>query len=98
MRKRPPTEAALLGWAFVFLCQVGQKIRQRLLSCKLSGRVGLETICGHLNAQRLALAAYFPTPPFGTLTCPRSDDVIVVGIDRQTAILDPTAAPQPTVV
>src|SRR6266403_353603 len=98
MRKRPPTEAALLGWAFVFLCQVGQKIRQRLLSRKLSGRVGLETICGHLNAQRLALAVYFPTPPFGMLARPRSNDVIVVGIDRHTAILDLAAASQQPVV
>jgi hypothetical protein len=71
---------------------------RKSVSCKLSGRVGLETICGHLNAQWLALAAYFPTPPFGMLTPSRSNDVIVVGIDRHTATLDPAAASQQPVV
>jgi hypothetical protein len=44
-----------LWQTFVFLREVGQKIGQRLLSCKLSGRLGLEAICGHLLPSRWLL-------------------------------------------
>src|SRR4051794_31982931 len=84
---RPPTEAALL-WrrqTFVFVYEFGEKIRERLLSRELSSRVRLEATRDHLHAQRLALAAYLPTPPFGTLTRSGGDDVVVVRVDRHTA-------------
>jgi hypothetical protein len=69
-------EAALLP--FFFFQQFEQKIRQRLLACKSRSCVGLVSISGHFNSQRLAFAAYLPTPAIGALTLPRGNDVIIV--------------------
>src|SRR3954451_22634997 len=63
------------------LPSVGEKFRQNLFASKLSGRVRLETLCRHLNAERLALAQDLPAPTLRGLAPPRSYDVIVVRID-----------------
>ena len=44
-----------------------------------AGRVGLKTFYGQPNSQRLALAAYLPTPALGMLTASRRNDIIIVG-------------------
>jgi hypothetical protein len=78
---RSQTEAALLAF---FFCQIGQKIRQRLLPRKLCGSIGLESVSGHLNAQRFALAAHIPAPAIRVLAASGSNDVIVVGVSGHT--------------
>jgi hypothetical protein len=74
-----PPEAALLARAFLFICQIEQKISQRLPSRKLRGNVGLKSVSGHLNAQWFALTLYLPTPAFRALAAPKSNDVKIVG-------------------
>ena len=54
--KEATTEAALLP--FFFFQYIGQKIRQRALPRKLGGHLRLESVAGHLDAQRFALAEY----------------------------------------
>jgi hypothetical protein len=83
--KQRATEAALLALAFFFFCQIGQKIRQRLLPRKLCGSVGLESVFGHLNAQRFALAAHIPAPAIRVLAASGSNDVIVGGVSDHTS-------------
>jgi hypothetical protein len=71
-------EAALLAWTFFFFRQFDQKFRQRLLTRKLRGRVGLKSVSGHLDAQRFALAAYLPSPALRVLTASRTNDAIII--------------------
>lgn len=72
-------EAALLS--VVLFGQIQQKVLQRLLASNLRYRFGLPSIAGHLDAQWLTLAAYFPTPPPGLLAGLARDEIIVRGLD-----------------
>src|SRR5260370_26535780 len=77
--KRPPTEAALATTPPLLFRYSSQKFCQRPAPGELGGRLRLITVASQLDAQRLALPAYLPTPTLGMLFFPGREDIVIGG-------------------